>query len=99
MPGILANQDRSAASPPRLKGPDAILPPIYEAFLVEHAVGREEHLAMYVSHVGLLPVERDVQRGIVDVILEALVESDDDVDRGTVVRGGQVGRASCRERE
>jgi len=45
---------------------------------------------MHVPHVGFLPVEREVQRRVVDVILKALVESDDDIDRRAGVRGRQI---------
>src|SRR5207249_4372370 len=55
-------------------------------------VGRQENLAMHVTHFRLLLSERDVQRRVVDVILEALVESDDDVDRRAPVCGGEIAR-------
>src|SRR6266498_4501995 len=37
-------------------------------------------------------VERDVERRVIDVILKALVEADDDVDRSTLVTGGEIAR-------
>ena len=92
MPGVLADQDRGLPPPPGLERPHAILAAVHESLLIEHAVGRQKNLAMHVTHFRLLFAERDVERRVVDVILEALVESDDDVDRGTLVGCGQIAR-------
>src|SRR2546426_10127819 len=92
MPGVLANQNRRGAAPTGRERPHAVLTAVYEALFVEHAVRRQEHLAMHVPHVWLLLIERDVERRVVDVILKALVEADDDIDGGTLVGGGEITR-------
>src|SRR6185503_12927383 len=74
----------------------ALLAAIDEALLVEHAVGRQEHFAVHVTDLGSLVTQRHVQAGIVNVILELFVESDDDVDRGSLVRGGEIAHQCAR---
>jgi len=41
-------------------------------------------------------MERGVERRVVDVILKALVEADDDIDGGALVGGGEIARPGCR---
>src|SRR6266511_3869902 len=93
MPRVLTDQDRGGPAPTGLERAHAVLAAVHETLFVEHAVRRQEHLAMHVPDCGLLVrVERDVERRVIDVILKALVEADDDVDRSTLVTGGEIAR-------
>src|SRR5437899_4829721 len=92
VPGVLANQDRGLPTPTRLERPHAFLPTIDETLFVEDAVGRQEYLAVHVPHLGLLLVERDIQGGVVDMVLEALVEPHDDIDRRPLTGRGEIAR-------
>ncbi len=77
VPRVLADQDRRPP-PAGVERPD--LPPaIHEALLVEHAVGREEHLAVHLPDARVLAAERGVQARVVEVVLEDFVEPDRDV--------------------
>ena len=96
MPCVFANENRGPASPIRLERSDAVLPAIDESLFVENAVGGKEHLAMDVAHVGFLFSERRVQGRVVDVVLEALVEADGDIDLGSLIRRGEITRERSR---
>ncbi len=69
VPGVLADEDRrpTPAGVERLHAP----PRLDEALLVEHAVGRQEDLAMHVPDPGLGAAQRGVEPGVVESVAGA----------------------------
>ncbi len=91
VPRILADQNRgtSPARVERLHAPSRF----HEAFLIEDAVGRKEHLAVHVTDAGVRSAERGVQAGVVEPVPMDLVESEGNVEwrrLGVGMLAGQV---------
>src|SRR3954467_4205047 len=76
--------------PSRLKRSHTVLAAIDESLLVEHAVGGQEDFAMDVTDFRTPVAQRHVERGVVNVVLKALIESHGDVDMGAVVGRSEV---------
>ena len=84
VPRIFADQDRGR---PKSTREDAEFPPArVKALLIEHAVRRQEQLAVHVRDLRLRTAEPDVERAIVERAAVVFEESADDVDRPAVAR-------------
>ncbi len=92
MPGVLAHNHRHSA-PGQVERLHRS-PRLNEAFFIEHAVGRQENLAMDMADPCAASSETGRQRGVVEAGVPEFVESDDDIERRRTacrVRFGQVG--------
>src|SRR2546427_3134627 len=96
VPGVLTNEYGGAAEA-GVEGAH-LVPPLHEALFVEHAVGREEDLAVHVLHARVLTAERRVQAGVVEAVLEHFVEPDPYVDRPFRACGVLPGREVLEQR-
>jgi hypothetical protein len=80
VPGILADQD-GGPSPPGIERLNASSG-LYEALLVENAVGREKYLPMDVANTGVGPAECGVEAGVVEPVSVHLVKTERYVEGG-----------------
>ena len=94
-----SSQIRIAARPHRVSNACTAPARLDEPLLVEHAVGRQEDLAVDVPDAGVGAAERGVEAGVEEPVLVHLVEAEGDVERrglGVAVLAGEVVRTAGR---